>query len=701
MKKLFVIAIAAVMVAACEEAPQFGGSSLDKVVGAMTLKEKVHFVLGTGCPTEEPVKGAAGTTYAIPRLGIPAITLADGPAGVRTDDQATRFPNATLLASAWDTELTEKVGEAIGQEALAKGIDVMLAPAMNIQRHPLCGRNFEYYSEDPLVSGKNAAAYVRGIQSTGVDACLKHFACNNQETFRTGNCVIVHTRPLREIYLKGFEIAVKESNPRTVMTSYNKINGEYTSQSSALLDSILRDEWGFKGLVMSDWGAGDDAVAQIIAGNDMIQPGNEDQYKLLMKALKNGSLTEEQLDKCVRRVLKLVAESASVRGIKGKDQDNSALARESARDGMVLLENNGALPFKNVKKVALFGSELVPGGTGSGSVNGAATVSLAEGLGNAGIEVEKGEDFEALAANNDIAVVTISRISGEGSDRSSADFALSEDEKQLLAVVSRAFRLAKKKVVVVLNVGGVIETTILKWGADAILLAWQPGQEAGNAVADILTGAVNPSGKLPVTFPMNLSDVLSTRNFPVDVVWSETAPADTVINNVHQTRYDEGIYVGYRWFDRFNLPVAYPFGYGLSYTSFAYSKPEAANNGTTVTAKVTVKNTGKVSGREVVQLYVSAPKGQLDKPVKELKAFAKTALLEPGQSQVLEFSFPAAELASFSEKSSAWKVDEGKYTIQFAASSRDVRCKATVSAQAVSTSVHDVLPNYGYVKLNW
>ena len=701
MKKLFVIAIAAVMVAACEEAPQFGGSSLDKVVGAMTLKEKVHFVLGTGCPAEEPVKGAAGTTYAIPRLGIPAITLADGPAGVRTDDQATRFPNATLLASAWDTELTEKVGEAIGQEALAKGIDVMLAPAMNIQRHPLCGRNFEYYSEDPLVSGKNAAAYVRGIQSTGVDACLKHFACNNQETFRTGNCVIVHTRPLREIYLKGFEIAVKESNPRTVMTSYNKINGEYTSQSSALLDSILRDEWGFKGLVMSAWGAGDDAVAQIIAGNDMIQPGNEDQYKLLMKAIKNGSLTEEQLDKCVRRVLKLVAESASVRGIKGKDQDNSALARESARDGIVLLENNGALPFKNVKKVALFGSELVPGGTGSGSVNGAATVSLAEGLGNAGIEVEKGEDFEALAANNDIAVITISRISGEGSDRSSADFALSEDEKQLLAVVSRAFRLAKKKVVVVLNVGGVIETTILKWGADAILLAWQPGQEAGNAIADILTGSVNPSGKLPVTFPMNLSDVLSTRNFPVDVVWSETAPADTVINNVHQTRYDEGIYVGYRWFDRFNLPVAYPFGYGLSYTSFAYSKPEAANNGTTITAKVTVKNTGKVSGREVVQLYVSAPNSQLDKPVKELKAFAKTKLLEPGQSQVLEFSFPAAELASFSEKSSAWKVDEGKYTIQFAASSRDVRCKATVSAQAVSTSVHDVLPNYGYVKLNW
>lgn len=701
MKKLFVIAIAAVMVAACEEAPQFGGSSLDKVVGAMTLKEKVHFVLGTGCPTEEPVKGAAGTTYAIPRLGIPAITLADGPAGVRTDDQATRFPNATLLASAWDTELTEKVGEAIGQEALAKGIDVMLAPAMNIQRHPLCGRNFEYYSEDPLVSGKNAAAYVRGIQSTGVDACLKHFACNNQETFRTGNCVIVHTRPLREIYLKGFEIAVKESNPRTVMTSYNKINGEYTSQSSALLDSILRDEWGFKGLVMSAWGAGDDAVAQIIAGNDMIQPGNEDQYKLLMKALKNGSLTEEQLDKCVRRALKLVAESASVRGIKGKDQDNSALARESARDGMVLLENNGALPFKNVKKVALFGSELVPGGTGSGSVNGAATVSLAEGLGNAGIEVEKGEDFEALAANNDIAVVTISRISGEGRDRSSADFAISKEEKHLLASVSRAFRLAKKKVVVVLNVGGVIETAFLKGSADAILLAWQPGQEAGNAVADILTGAVNPSGKLPVTFPMNLSDVLSTRNFPVDVVWSETAPADTVINNVHQTRYDEGIYVGYRWFDRFNLPVAYPFGYGLSYTSFAYSKPEAANNGTTVTAKVTVKNTGKVSGREVVQLYVSAPKGQLDKPVKELKAFAKTALLEPGQSQVLEFSFPTSELASFFEKSSAWKVDEGKYTIQFAASSRDVRCKATVSAQAVSSSVHDVLPNYGYVKLSW
>ena len=763
MKKIMLISAAILALAGCK-APQLGKSSIDKVLKAMTLEEKVHFVIGTGMAgmddegasatigaTQKIVPGAAGTTYPIERLGIPAIVLADGPAGLRIDPTregddntyyCTHFPIGTLLASTWNQELVESVGQAMGEEVHEYGADVYLAPALNIHRNPLNGRNFEYYSEDPVVAGKTAAAYVRGVQSNDVGTSIKHFAYNNQETNRTGNNAVISPRAQREIYLKGFEITVKESDPWTVMSSYNKINGTYTSQSRDLITTVLRDEWGFKGLVMTDWYGGDDGAKQIAAGNDMLQPGTTLQYEQIMAAIKDGSLTEEELDVCVRRCLELVARSPKAKKYAYSNKPDltahAAVTRQSALEGMVLLENKGVLPLKDVKNVAVFGCtsfDFIAGGTGSGNVNRAYTVSLLDGLKNASFNVDEsnkdaslkhiadqldaykasiaGDQFAAfyptprpselvptpreLAASakaNDVAIITFGRNSGEFFDRTSADFELSAQERNLLKAVTAAFHAARKKVVVVLNIGGVIETASWKNIPDAILLAWQAGQEGGNSVTDILTGKQSPSGKLPMTFPVNLMDAGSSANFPIDAtdeVYFMNRREDTGKKDVDVTRYEEGIYVGYRWFDKKNLPVSYPFGYGLSYTAFEYSAPAVSNDGTTVTAKVTVKNTGSVAGKEAVQLYVSAPVGTLDKPVKELKAYGKTRELAPGEAQELTLTFPTSELASFDEEASAWKVDAGTYTFLFGASSRDIRCTATAEAAAAETPAHRVL----------
>ena len=763
MKKIILLSAAALAIVGCK-APQLGKSSIDKVLKAMTLEEKVHFVIGTGMAgmddegatatvgaTRNIVPGAAGTTYPIERLGIPAIVLADGPAGLRIDPTregdentyyCTHFPIGTLLASTWNQELVESVGKAMGEEVHEYGADVYLAPALNIHRNPLNGRNFEYYSEDPVVAGKTAAAYVRGVQSNDVGTSIKHFAYNNQETNRTGNNAVISPRAQREIYLKGFEITVKESDPWTVMSSYNKINGTYTSQSRDLITTVLRDEWGFKGLVMTDWYGGDDGAKQIAAGNDMLQPGTTLQYEQIMAALQAGTLTEAELDVCVRRCLELVAKSPKTKGYKYSNKPDltahAAVTRQSALEGMVLLENKGVLPLKDVKNVAVFGCtsfDFIAGGTGSGNVNRAYTVSLLDGLKNAGFNVDEskkdaylkhiadeleaykasiaGDQFAAfyptprptelipttkeLAASakaNDIAIITFGRNSGEFFDRTSADFSLSANELQLLKAVTAAFHAARKPVVVVLNIGGVIETASWKNIPDAILLAWQAGQEGGNSVTDILTGKQSPSGKLPMTFPVNLMDAGSSANFPIDntdEVYFTNRREDVGKKDVDVTRYEEGIYVGYRWFDKKELAVSYPFGYGLSYTTFEYSAPAVANDGKTVTAKVTVKNTGSVAGKEAVQLYVSAPAGTLDKPVKELKAYAKTKELAPGESQELTLTFPTSELASFDEAASAWKVDAGTYTFLFGASSRDIRCTATADAAAAETPAHPVL----------
>lgn len=765
-RQFFYMLLTAGVLSACGPGtPQLGKASVDEVIGAMTLEEKAHLVIGTGMAgtsgdstvigtTKKMVPGAAGTTYPIPRLGIPAIVLADGPAGLRIDptregDSATyyctHFPIGTLLASTWNQELVEEVGKSIGNEVLEYGADVLLAPALNIHRNPLCGRNFEYYSEDPLVAGKIAAAYVRGVQSNGVGTSIKHFAVNNQETNRNANDARITPRALREIYLKGFEIAVKESEPWTVMSSYNYINGTYASENTDLLTTLLRDEWGFRGMVMTDWFGGKDAVAQMIAGNDMLQPGRATQYDMIIEGVKSGKLDESVLDRNVKRVLELILQSPHFKGYKYSDKPDlkahAAVTRQSATEGMVLLKNdNGALPLESsIKNIALFGCtsyDFIAGGTGSGNVNRAYTVSLLDGLKNAGYQIDeslKNTYEQHIAAENkknapdssqafsrfmpiprpteivpsaavlaeqvaksDVALVTLGRTSGEFIDRKVSDFELSKEEYGMLQSVCKAFHTAGKKVIVTLNIGGVIETASWKNLPDAILLAWQAGQEGGNSVTDVLSGKVSPSGKLPMTFPDKLMDAASSVNFPMD------AQADTdvrnkgekksAVKNVDYTNYEEDIFVGYRYFDSFGKQVSYPFGYGLSYTTFEYANPAVKADNGIYTLSVDVKNTGKFAGKEVVQLYVSAPNSAgMNKPDKELKAFAKTRELQPGEAATVTLVIKAADLASYDEASSSWVVDAGTYKFQIGASSRDIKAVLNADVAAVSEKTNDIL----------
>ena len=764
MKKeiLFAAATVVTLTACGPSAPQLGKASLDEVIAAMTLEEKAHLVIGTGMAgfsgdsavigsTKKLVPGAAGTTYPIPRLGIPGVVLADGPAGLRIDptregDEATyyctHFPIGTLLASTWDQELMESVGQSIGNEVLEYGADVLLAPALNIHRNPLCGRNFEYYSEDPVVSGKMAAAYVRGVQSQGVGTSIKHFAFNNQETNRMANDALISPRAIREIYLKGFEIAVKESEPWTVMSSYNYVNGTYTSESKELQTTVLRDEWGYRGMVMTDWFGGKNAVAQMEAGNDMLQPGKNEQYEAIVKGVQEGRLEEKVLDRNVRRILELILQTPRFKGYPYSNKPDlkahAEVTRQSATEGMVLLENrNNTLPLgADVKKVALFGCtayDFIAGGTGSGNVNRAYTVSLLEGLKNGGYQVDeslkpvyeayiaaenernkpKGDNKFAMfmplprptemtltqaqlsqqVQANDVALITLGRLSGEFMDRTSADFNLSKEENKLIADVCKAFHAAGKRVVVVLNIGGVIETASWKQLPDAVLLAWQAGQEGGNSVTDILSGKASPSGKLTMTFPVRFEDHASSANFPIDqkanIDITNKGVKNNNTRNVDYTLYEEDIYVGYRYFDTFSKAVSYPFGYGLSYTTFAYSNAAIQQEGDSYVVTVEVKNTGKVAGKESVQLYVSAPDAaEHNKPAKELKAFAKTGLLQPGESATLTLRVAAADLASFCCKENAWKVAEGTYQFLIGANSRDIRATLTAEAGAATTAVH-------------
>lgn len=761
-KNIISMAAAMAVLSACGPGvPQLGKSSLDEVIGAMTLEEKAHLVVGTGMAgfsgdsavigaTRKLVPGAAGTTYPIERLGIPAVVLADGPAGLRIDPKregdsatyyCTHFPIGTLLASTWDQELVESVGQSIGNEVLEYGADVLLAPALNIHRNPLCGRNFEYYSEDPLVSGKIAAAYVRGVQSNGVGTSIKHFAVNNQETNRMAMDAHVSPRALREIYLKGFEIAVKESAPWTVMSSYNYLNGVYTSENKELQTTMLRDEWGFKGMVMTDWFGGKDAVAQMVAGNDMLQPGLPKQYEAIVKGVQDGALDEAILNQNVKRILEMILQTPRFKGYEYSNKPDlkahAAVTRQSATEGMVLLKNdNGALPLAaDVKNVALFGCtsyDFIAGGTGSGNVNRAYTVSLLDGLKNAGYVVDEAlkNSYEAYlkaekerlskdkkewfmpdtrpaemavsaqvireqAAKADVALVTLGRTSGEFLDRMVADFNLTKEEQNMLKAVSDVFHAAGKKVVVVLNIGGVIETASWKSAPDAILCAWQAGQEGGNSVADVLSGKASPSGKLTMTFPVKFEDAASSDNFPIDMRVStdlmNKGGKKNDVKNVDYTNYEEDIYVGYRYFDTFGKQVSYPFGYGLSYTTFAYDKAAVKADNGAYTVSVEVKNTGKVAGKEVVQLYVSAPDVAANKPEKELKAFAKTKELKPGETTVVTLKVNAADLASYDEAASAWVVTPGNYKFLVGASSRDIKATLEAEVAAATQKTNNIL----------
>lgn len=765
MKKIILAsAVVLLSMTACNRTPQLNENNIDKVVAAMTLEEKAHLVVGTGMAgfsgdsavvgeTKNIVPGAAGTTYPIPRLGIPAIVLADGPAGLRInptreDDSATyyctHFPIGTLLASTWDTELVENVGKAIGNEVLEYGADVLLAPALNLHRNPLCGRNFEYYSEDPLLAGKIAAGYVKGVQSNGVGTSVKHFAVNSQESNRMGNDARVSQRALRELYLRGFETVVKEAQPWTVMSSYNYINGTYASENEDLLTTVLRDEWGYPYVVMTDWFGGKDAEAQMKAGNDMLQPGTDIQYQTIIDAVNAGTLDEAVLDRNVKRILELIVKTPRFKGYEYSNnpdlEAHAGITRQSATEGMVLLKNAAnALPFSsNIKNVAVLGCtsyDFIAGGTGSGNVNRAYTVSLLDGLSNVDLNIDESlrdryashieaenernrpdstdrlamflprprpaeyipdaATLSALARNNDAGIITIGRTSGEFLDRTSENFNLTDLERQLIDKTSRAFHAVGKPVVVVLNIGGVIETASWRNMPDAILCAWQGGQEGGNSVADVLVGNVNPSGKLPMTFPMAFSDHASSANFPTEGAVSQFGFARQDTTNIRlwdYTPYEEDIYVGYRYFDSFDKNVAYPFGFGLSYTGFEYSNPTISEENGVYTVTVDVKNTGEVPGKEVVQLYAKAPgAAAVNKPEHELKAFAKSGMIAPGETETVTLTFNAADLASYDTPRHAWVVDEGNYVFEIGASSRDIRATVEAPVAASETVLHDVL----------
>ena len=579
----------------CGCTPRLGRSSDERVIAAMTLEEKVSLLVGTckdwnlvpeAAPAtrhREPVpdgywdtyqgntatmrgkvSGAAGVSYAIPRLGIPSIVLADGPVGLRIDSVCTAFPSTALLAATRDTDLVYRVGQSIGEEMRYYGVDILLAPGINIMRNPLCGRNYEYMSSDPQVAGAMASAYVRGVQSKGVGACVKHFAANNQETYRNGIDVEVEDAVLRGLYLKPFEQVVREAQPWTIMSAYNKINGVYASENTYLLTDILRGEWGFDGFVMTDWWAEEDPIRMQQAGNDMLMPGTQEQIDTLIAAVRNGRLEETVLDRNLRNVLRIIRRCPSFINQGKTNPDNSnlqqmleahaALAREAAAKGMVLLKNKGVLPLAPAtRSITLLGKgsyDTYTGGTGSGAVTKAYKVVLSQALAEQGFTLDTipeqrylshirhsrsvqpqesawfmpyvselkwtKTELRHMAKKNDICIITLQRIAGEGGDRQlvEGDYYLTSVERNMVMDAAETFHAEKKQVVLVLNMGSVIELTDIVPYVDAILMAWLPGQEAGHAITDVLTGAVAPAGKLPMPFYERYADVPSAANFP-------------------------------------------------------------------------------------------------------------------------------------------------------------------------------------------
>ena len=766
-------ALSATMTA--QTAPQLNANNIEEVIKAMTLEEKAQLLVGGGNDgfvgsgamlghQKKFVPGAAGTTVAIPRLGIPATVQCDGPAGVHIDAHregdsrnyyATGFPVGTCLASTWNTDLVRKVGEAIGNETLEYGCDVVLGPGMNLHRNPLCGRNFEYYSEDPVVTGLMGTAFVLGVQSQGVGVSAKHFAVNSQESDRTRVDERLSQRALRELYLKGFEMMVRKSNPWTIMSAYNKINGIYAQGNKDLLTNILRDDWGYKGIVETDWiGKREDLPVEqeVAAGNDLMMPGYPAQVEDIVNAVKSGKLDVNDVDRNVRRMLEYIVKTPRFKGYKYSGEPDlkahAAITRQSSTEGMVLLKNNAALPIRGLKTVALFGVnsyDFMSGGLGSGAVNVGYSVDMVTGLKNIGVattpqlteiyqnyvkyakaklkadknpmmwfldqgqpKLDEIEITERCVANEepkaDAAIITIGRQAGEGMDRQiNGEFNLSKTEQDMIFRVSDAFHAKGKKVIVIINSGSVMETASWRDRVDAILVAWQPGIEGGNSVADILTGKVNPSGKLTMTWPIAAVDHPSTANFAKEydmyTYKNMEGWGKGNIPGVDFSNHEEDIYVGYRYFDTFKKDVAYPFGFGLSYTTFEMGKPSVKANGKNIEVSVTVKNTGKVAGKQVAQVYVTAPKGAYEKPAKELKAFGKTRELKPGESQTLKMTLEKRDLASFDEANSQWKVDAGNYLFQVGTDVESIKGTATLKvAEYTEKTSSACAPN---VQLNY
>ncbi len=663
-------------------------TSIQSIVEQMTLEEKAALCTGA----------TAWTTTPIERLGVPAMWVSDGPHGVRRVAEATEltiealpatcFPTASLLAATWDRDLIHEMGQALAEEAIALGVDVLLGPGANMKRTPVCGRNFEYFSEDPFLAGEMAASFIDGVQSKGIGTSLKHYAVNNQEYKRMVIDAVVDERTLREIYLPAFETAVKKAQPWTVMCSYNKINGVYGSEQHHLLTELLKDEWGFEGFVVSDWGAVHDRVKSLDGGLDLEMPGPRPRRtQALVDAVCGGQLDEARLDEAVRRILQMVFKAAETP--KGRPFDQAAhhaLARKVAAEGMVLLKNDGILPLENVGHIAVIGraaQEPYFQGGGSSHINPTQVDLPLEELRNlaGGAEITFAEGYPtddsrqpalieaavAAAKQADVALLYVALPSwkeSEGYDR--ADLDLTGQQVALIQAVTAA----QPRSVVILNNGSAV--TMSEWidGPAAVLEAWMMGQAGAGAIADVLFGVVNPSGKLAETFPLRLSDTPAFVNYPGE---GNTA------------RYGEGLFIGYRYYDARRQPVLFPFGHGFSYTTFAYhdavvSSPTFRDvDGVTVTVSVT--NTGKVAGKETVQVYVHDRKAGLVRPPKELKGFAKVEL-QPGETKRLSISLDFRAFAYYHPAYGQWITEDGEFDILIGASAADIRCTEVVTLQS-------------------
>ena len=653
-----------------------------EIVAQLTVEEKASLMSGLDFWHTEP----------LPRADIPSIMLTDGPHGVRKQTAAgdhlglnssvpaTCFPPAVALGCSFDPELVERVGAALGAEATALQVAVLLGPGINIKRSPLCGRNFEYLSEDPLISGVLGAALVRGLQSQGVGASLKHFAANNQETDRMRVSADIDPRPLREIYLRAFERVVRDAQPWTVMCSYNRINGVFSSRNPWLLTDVLRDEWGFEGLVVSDWGAVDDRVASLAAGLDLEMPSTGGRTDAeIVAAVRAGTVDESVLDQAASRVIELVQKAVSAADPEATfDADaHHALAREVAGQSIVLLRNeNRLLPLSADANVAVIGElARTPRYQGAGSSRIEPTrldnaldemrslsgrdVPFAAGYALDGSDsAELVEEAVALAGKADIAVVFLgvpAELESEGFDRD--DLELPHSQIALLDAVL----LANPNVVVVLSNGGVVRLSGFAHRVPAIVEGWLLGQAGGGAIADVLYGQVNPSGRLAETVPVRLEDTPAHTNFP---------------GEHGHVRYGEGLFVGYRSYDARRLEVSFPFGHGLSYTTFEYADAAVDSDGD-LTVHVTVTNIGERAGAEVVQVYVGVPDSSVARAPRELKGFTKVRL-DPGESQLVAVHVRRDDLAYWDTRVDSWVVEGGTYSLEIGASSRDIRQTLTV-----------------------
>lgn len=651
------------------------------LIAKMTLEEKAAILSGA----------SEWESRAIKRLDLPSIFFSDGPHGVRKQEgagdhlglnasvPATCFPTAATIANSWDESLGEELGKALGEEAAALGVDVLLGPGLNIKRSPLCGRNFEYFSEDPYLAGKMAASYVKGIQSRGVYACPKHFAVNSQEERRMAMNSVLDERTLREIYLTGFEIAVKEAKAKTIMSSYNEINGVYANENEHLLLEILRDEWGFDGIVVTDWGASNDHVKAVACRSNVEMPApGLDPAREIIAAIEDGTLKIQELDACVDDLLDAVLYLAQSRKNHKKEFDREAhheLARKAARESIVMLKNGpeGLLPLKENAKVALIGDFAITPryqGAGSSMVNPTKVETMSEEIRNYPLNCvgcvqgyrRTGEADEALkkaaldlAGMADVVIYCfgLDELSeSEGLDRT--HMRIPQNQIELLEALVKV----NPNIVGVLSAGSSIE---MPWHycCKSILHGYLGGQAGAGAMLDVLTGRANPSGRLSETYPIRYEDTPAFRNFPATERNSE---------------YRESIFVGYRYFDTSKVRVQYPFGYGLSYTSFEYSDLNVSEDG----ASFTVKNTGDMDGAEVAQLYVAAPKGKIFRPDKELKGFAKV-FLKSGESKTVRIPFDDKTFRYWNTKTGGWEVEAGEYAICIGANVSDIRLKGSVT----------------------